>query len=207
MTDTFVRRWLDGFMVDFESDKDQLGELDRLAGDGDFAVNLASALRRTRDELDALDGSADESSVMSASSYAFLNTGGTSGPLLGMWLRDIAKALGATDDPVAALAVGVGAGTATVQRLGGARRGDKTMVDAMLPAGEVLFRANEVGSTLHIALDGAAAAAQQGADDTAGLVASLGRASYVGDVAVGVMDPGAAAVALFFRSGARVAAS
>lgn len=202
----FARRWLDMFMSDFDEAKDELGELDRMAGDGDFAINLASALRRTTAVLADLDDRADLSEVFAAASTAFMSTGGTSGPLLGMWLRDIAKA-GADGgaDPVTALVAGVAAGTATVQRLGGARPGDKTMVDAMVPAAAALTAAQAGGAGLPAALEQAAAAARGGAAATEHITASMGRASYIGEAAVGVTDPGAAAIALFFEAGHRAA--
>lgn len=203
MSGRLARRWLATFMADFAAEKDRLGDLDRQAGDGDFAVNLGQALRRTQANLDALEEGeeASASRVFAAASNAFLHTGGTSGPLLGMWLRDLSKALAAQAEPVAALAQGVVAGTATVQRLGKARVGDKTMVDAMVPAGQALEHARHDEADLCSALGQASAAAAAGAQETAGLRASMGRASYVGDAAVGVTDPGAAAIALFFRSG------
>ena len=67
-----------------------------------------------------------------------LPTGGTSGPLFGMWFRELSKATAQSAD-AGALAAGVAAGVGTVQRLGRARVGDKTMVDAMLPAAEAMI--------------------------------------------------------------------
>jgi dihydroxyacetone kinase-like protein len=205
MAGTFARLWLTTFTADFDESKDELGDLDRRAGDGDFAVNLASALRRTHTMLTPLDEGASAAEIFAAASTAFLHTGGTSGPLLGMWLRDIGKAFSDASDPVRALASGVAAGTATVQRLGGAQPGDKTMVDAMVPAVDALQAAHRDSVGLSSALDRAAAAAEDGAAKTEAITASLGRASYVGDVSVGVMDPGAAAIALLFRSGHKAA--
>jgi dihydroxyacetone kinase-like protein len=118
-----------------------------------------------------------------------------------MWFRDIAKA---ADGPgtTQTLAAGVAAGLATIQRLAGAQVGDSTMVDAIDPAARALARAAEVGTPVGEALDAAAAAATAGAESTRDLLASRGRASYVGEVARGVLDPGAVAVALFFAVGA-----
>ena len=118
-----------------------------------------------------------------------------------MWFRDIAKA---AHEPgtVESLAVGVAAGLATIQRLAGAEVGDSTMVDAIGPAAQALARAAETGTSVGPALDAAATAATAGAESTRDLLARRGRASYVGEVARGVLDPGAVAVALFFAAGA-----
>ncbi|GAB4079864.1 dihydroxyacetone kinase subunit L [Modestobacter muralis] len=195
-----ARRWMDAFAADFETQRVRLTELDRAAGDGDFGANLRSALGKVQQRLAADPQTAR--AVFAAVSDAFLDTGGTSGPLFGMWFRALSRALPETDPAdVTQLAEGVREGTATVQRLGGAEVGDKTMVDAMVPAVAALTDATGTGPQQ--ALTAAAEAAEAGAASTEDLVARRGRASYVGEVARGVLDPGALAVALFFRAGAR----
>lgn len=120
-----------------------------------------------------------------------------------MFFREIAKAARPTGlVDVATLAAGVTAGLAVIQRLGHASVGDSTMVDAIAPAARALAAAGEQGDDLVAALDAATTAAQDGAESTRDLLASRGRASYVGEVARGVLDPGAVSVALFFAAGA-----
>jgi dihydroxyacetone kinase-like protein len=188
-----AREWMRRFIDVFTQQRQVLAELDRRAGDGDFGTNLASALRRANRRMS--DGPSDSASaVFARMSEGFLDTGGTSGPLFGMWFRELSKATVHRAD-AAALAAGVAAGVATVQRLGKAQMGDKTMVDAMLPAAEAM-----TGQDLDADLAAAATAARTGAASTQELRARRGRSSYVGDVAVGVLDPGAVTVALFFES-------
>ena len=195
----FARRWVDAFAADFERERTRLTELDRAAGDGDFGANLRSALGKVQQRLTADPQTAR--AVFAAVSDAFLDTGGTSGPLFGMWFRALSRALPETDPAdLTQLAEGVREGTATVQRLGGAEVGDKTMVDAMVPAVAAL---TDAAGDPEQALTAAADAAEAGAASTEAMVARRGRASYVGEVARGVLDPGALAVALFFRAGAR----
>jgi dihydroxyacetone kinase-like protein len=198
---SFAHRWLAEFVSDFGDHVALLTDLDRQAGDGDFGVNLTSALAKAQGFLDRL---APESfaDVFDAVSKGFLNTGGTSGPLFGMWFRELAKATRRPPLGAAALAGGVDAGLAVIQRLGKASVGDKTMVDAMAPAAAALATASDRGDDLGSALLAAADAARVGAESTRDLVASRGRASYVGEVARGIFDPGAVTVALFFRAGA-----
>jgi len=74
------------------------------------------------------------------------------------------------------------------------------MLDAMAPAADALAAAAQRGAALRDGLRDAAAAAREGAESTAGMVARRGRASYVGEAARGVRDPGAVAVALFFEA-------
>jgi dihydroxyacetone kinase-like protein len=193
LTGPDAHQWMQRFIDVFNQQRAALAELDRRAGDGDFGTNLASALRRASRRVS--DGPSDSASAVFARvSEGFLDTGGTSGPLFGMWFRELSKATAQSAD-AAAMAAGVAAGVATVQRLGQAQVGDKTMVDAMLPAAQAMM-----GHDLEADLAAAASAARTGAASTEGLHARRGRSSYVGDVAVGVLDPGAVTVALFFES-------
>ena len=199
----FARAWFGEFRATFATHAERLADLDRQAGDGDFGANLTSALARAQGFVDA-DDPQTYADVLLAVSKGFLATGGTSGPLFGMWFRDLGKA---ADGPgtVGALAAGVAAGLATIQRLAGAEVGDATMVDAIDPAAQALARAAEAGTGVTDALEAAATAARDGAVSTRDLLAGRGRASYVGEVARGVLDPGAVAVALFFAAGVRTA--
>lgn len=199
----FARSWFAAFVAAFEEQKEYLGDLDRRSGDGDFAINIASALRRAGSRVAELSDDADDADVFRAISLGFIDTGGSSGPLLGMWFRGLSKACEGHEWTTAVLADGIRSGTDAIQRLGGARVGDKTMVDAMVPAADSLEASREQGREWQDALREAAESARAGADSTESLLASLGRASYVGEAAAGVVDPGASAVALFFESGAR----
>lgn len=195
--------WIDSFAAAAKAGRDSLTELDRLSGDGDFGDNLASALGRASAAL-VESPPAAVADVFAAVSAAFLQTGGTSGPLFGMFFRDIARAAATRSElDLETVAAGVTAGLATVKRLGGASAGDKTMVDALEPAADALRSALATGSGVQAALREAAVAAHAGAEETAGLTARRGRASYVGESARGVLDPGAVAVGLFFETAPR----
>jgi len=196
MNSSDTRDWMLRFFAAFDREQQALTELDRQSGDGDFGANLRSALGRARSALDGAETNTP-GDVFDVMSTAFLHTGGTSGPLFGMWFRQLAKATRTETVGVPELAHGFAAGTAAVQRLGGAKPGDKTMVDAMVPATDALAAAT---GSLGNALATAAAAARSGAEATAGLLAKRGRASYVGEVARGVLDPGAVAVTLLIES-------
>jgi dihydroxyacetone kinase-like protein len=182
----FGRLWVDGMLATFAVEADQLGELDRKAGDGDFGQNLTSAFKRVRQELDAKPPAVYRD-WLTAVSRGFLGTGGTSGPLFGMFFRELARCAADDEPSVAEVAQGLAAGLATIQRYGKAEVGHKTMVDALAPAVSAL---SEGG------LRDAAQAAIEGAQSTASILAKRGRASYVGEVSRGVHDPGAVAMAL-----------
>ncbi|MFD4631797.1 dihydroxyacetone kinase family protein [Streptomyces sp. NPDC058284] len=191
------RALLDRYALTVTQVRDNLTKLDQLVGDGDFGDNLAGGVRRAvklADETGA-DGTA-------ALADAFLNdVGGTSGPLFGLLFQHLAAASppdgGAPS--VAALAEAAAAGHAAIHRVGGASPGDCTLVDALAPAAESLAAAREAAAP-EAPLTEAAQAAIRGALATASLRPRRGRASYVGDHALGVPDPGALAVALLFMA-------
>ena len=139
---------------------------------------------------------------LEAAAAAFLDeVGGTSGPLFGLLFQEMALAVRAAgDDLVAkALATGAASGLAAIERVGEASVGDKTLVDALVPACAALAAHAPVSGPAE-ALRHAAEAAWQGVADTARLTARRGRASYLGDRAAGVPDPGAVGVALLFSA-------
>jgi dihydroxyacetone kinase-like protein len=194
--------WVTRFIAHVKASKSDFAELDRRAGDGDFGTNVESAVIKAEHYLRESPPTTT-AQVLQRLAKGFLATGGTSGPLLGTWLREIAKGL----DPIpnaSGFAAGVSAGTNAVQRLGRASVGDRTMVDAMVPATEALNEAATTERTLGVALGCAARAAARGAESTSGMVGRKGRASYVGDVVKGTPDPGAVLIASLFATAAIV---
>jgi len=195
-----TRAWIERFAEAFASNRELLDDLDRQSGDGDFGTNLESAMRRVTDGL--ADGGAETpGAVLGVVATAFMHTGGTSGPLFGMWFMQLSRAAGGAQEiGLAELSAGVSAGLEGIQKLGKAEPGDKTMVDALVPAAATLAAAAAGGESLAHGLAETAAAARAGADATAPMIARRGRASYVGEAARGVCDPGAFTVALLFES-------
>lgn len=195
-----TRAWAEAFLTAAERQAAALGELDREAGDGDFGTNLTTAVRRARAGLEG-EVPTGPGGPFTVLSKAFMATGGTSGPLYGMWFRELGKAAGDDDElAVAQLGVAVRCGLDAVCRLGGAAPGDKTMIDAIAPAADALETAVAEGRSVGEALSAAARAARAGTEATAELIARRGRATWVGEVARGVVDPGAATVAVFFET-------
>ncbi|MGP5089972.1 dihydroxyacetone kinase subunit DhaL [Brachybacterium tyrofermentans] len=187
-----------------EGAADDLGDLDRRAGDGDFGTNVRTAMKHLDENLEA-DEPSSYREYLTALYMAWLGVGGTSGPLFGMFFRDLAKAgeESGTDVPtVTQFADALAAGQATVQRYGEAKVGDKTMIDSLDPAITALRAALEADPETSAveALFAAEDAAVQAATATAETTARRGRASYVGDASQGVIDPGAAAMALVISS-------
>jgi len=126
--------------------------------------------------------------------------GGTSGPLYAVLLLRAAAALEDTADPgPTAWAAAFTAGVTGITDVGGATTGDATMVDALVPAAEA-FGVGVAEGDWPTALASAVEAARAGTARTADLIARRGRASYVGERAVGLVDPGAHAVVLWMEA-------
>lgn len=170
--------------IDAESD---LNALDAKSGDGDTGSTLATAAKAMIDALDRLP-LADLTQLYRAIGIELSQTmGGSSGVLLAIFFAAAGDAAASGRDTVGALKAGLD----RVQQVGGARPGDRTMIDALFPALEAL----------HDGVGPAAAAARQGADATARITrARAGRASYVAETNLsGHNDPGAEAVARLFE--------
>lgn len=169
--------WLDALAERFEGHRAALDALDQRSGDGDMGTNIAHGVRRAAER-----GAEGQDRELEALAGAFLDeVGGSSGPLFGLVLSELARAERRGD--------GVRRGLEAVQRAGGARPGDRTMLDALAPAAE------------HEDLDAAAVrAAVEGAEATKDLRGRRGRASYLGDRVLGSPDPGAVAMALMLQA-------
>ncbi|ASK65918.1 dihydroxyacetone kinase subunit L [Brachybacterium avium] len=196
LPDDFGRDFIRGVHEHLGGAADALGDLDRRSGDGDFGANIRTALKLAAENIEA-DAPSTYRQWGSAMYMAWLGVGGTSGPLFGMFFRDLAKAADDQAEPtLAQFAEALAAGQATIQKYGEAKVGDKTMVDALDPAVAALRSAVESSTSAGEALAAAEKAAVEAARATAETTARRGRASYVGDAAKGVIDPGAAAMAL-----------
>ncbi|MGP2441719.1 DAK2 domain-containing protein [Streptomyces sp. JW3] len=173
---------------------DELTALDQLSGDGDFGDNLREGLDGVER---ALDGDRAEAPFTVAAGVFLDEVGGTSGPLIGLLFQEIGRALAAHGDGREGWAAGVREGLAAIQRVGEAEPGDRTLVDALVPARDALDGGAGFADAARAALAGARA--------TAAIKARRGRASYLGERALGAPDPGATGVALLFWSLARTA--
>ena len=199
----FGENWVKLLVKTLNDLTDDLGDLDRRAGDGDFGTNLATAMKLAQKNIKENQPS-DYRQWVTAVSTAFLGVGGTSGPLFGMFFRDLAKISEDKQPSIEEFAAGVVQSLKTNQYYGGAKVGEKTMVDALVPAAKAAQKesANSAVILAHIA-----DAAREGAQSTREITATKGRASYVGDAAKGVLDPGAATVAVAFACAAAAADS
>ena len=205
VTDTVLdvdlfRRWIDNLAQVIGEQADVLTRLDAEIGDGDHGINMWRGMRSVVSAIDQAAEPTPGSLLELVGRQLVLTVGGAAGPLYGTAFLQAGKALGAGEPSIADLAAALDAALAGVQRLGAAEIGDKTMVDAFLPAVLELHHSVSEGAFIPEALDRAASAAEAGMIATLPLRALKGRASYLGARSEGHQDPGATSTALLFRS-------
>ena len=197
-----VTAWLTEAAGAIRAERDYLTQLDAAIGDGDHGTNMDRGFDAVGKALAAQgDGTPPGRLLILAGKTLVSTVGGASGPLWGSALRRAGRSLG--DRPafgLAELADALDAGNAAVAELGAAGPGDKTMLDALLPAAEALRAASETGHDAHRAVAAAADAAEAGARDTIPMQARRGRASYLGERSIGHQDPGATSAVVILRA-------
>ncbi|CAK7283092.1 dihydroxyacetone kinase subunit DhaL [Streptomyces sp. RM1] len=192
----FFRRWMTATAASVDREAERLTALDSAIGDADHGSNMQRGFAAVRTTLENEAPDTPGAVLMLSGRQLISTVGGASGPLYGTLLRRTGKALGeAAEVGEEQLAEALRAGVQGVMKLGGAAPGDKTMVDALLPAVEAL--GNGFGA--------AREAAEKGAEDTVPLLARKGRASYLGERSIGHQDPGATSSALLIAALAETA--
>ncbi len=203
MTHEQVQAWVRRFAQRVAEEKGQLTKLDTAIGDGDHGNNMDRGLKKAVERLEGGVGDDVGASLKAVGMTLVSSVGGAGGPLYGTFFLQAAKAAEGRDAlDVAALADVLEAGVRGVESRGKASRGDKTMLDALLPAAEALRAAAQEGADEASALRRAAEAAREGMEGTVDLVARKGRASYLGERARGHQDPGATSSYLLVQSAA-----
>ncbi len=197
LTLTATTDWLRGWAAEIAANERHLTALDAAIGDADHGANLQRGMAAVVSQLDAQPPTSVREALTRAGLTLVSTVGGASGPLFGTMLLRAGGQCG--DSPAldgAGLVSALRAGAAGVHERGRAELGDKTLLDALVPAIDALDAAVATGVPLAAAASTAAIAANAARDATAQLVARRGRASYLGDRSLGSIDPGAASAAL-----------
>lgn len=199
-----TRAWVQATAAAMDQHKDHLTQLDSAIGDADHGVNMQRGFTAVVAALDGYEAAGVGDVLVKTGTTLISNVGGAAGPLYGTFFRSAGKQLSGPTADAEHLAAAFDAGLAGVQKLGAAVPGDKTMVDALVPALEAFGAAARAGEGEAVAAQRAAAAAEIGMQDTTPLQARKGRASYLGARSIGHQDPGATSTALVFRALAEV---
>ena len=185
MDNTVAVKWITLFNQKVQEEKDYLSELDGPIGDGDHGANLARGMAAA---LEALNSTEPQSAaeVFKAVSMALISkVGGASGPLYGSAFMGMMKAEQAGQD----LAGVLEAGLDMIVKRGHAQVGEKTMVDVWSPVVEAVKKDQLTNDFI-----------DQAVLSTKDIVATKGRASYVGERSIGHIDPGSQSSGLLFKA-------
>jgi len=208
MTNEDILRWLERTADVLHENRSYLTDLDSAIGDADHGINMDRGFSAIRAKFPSMVGMDIASQLKTVGMTLVSTVGGASGPLYGTaYLRAAATATGKQEltpaDVVAMLEAFLGG----IITRGKARIGEKTMIDALSPALASARRALEQGASLTEITTQATAAAEEGMKATIPMLATKGRASYLGERSIGHQDPGATSSWLILRCLAETCAS
>lgn len=175
-----------------DAEKDYLTELDNIIGDGDHGINMARGFQMVESKLPSLEGK-DIGTILKTVGMTLVSTvGGSSGPLYGTAFMKAGMAMAGKmdmdlNDFLSCLDVAIEG----VKMRGKSTQGEKTMLDAMIPALDAMRAATENSSDPKTVLAAGIEAAKAGVEYTKTIIATKGRASYIGERSLGHQDPGA----------------
>lgn len=175
-----------------EQEKDFLTELDNVIGDGDHGINMARGFKAVDEKINSLETD-DIGAILKTTGMTLVSTvGGASGPLYGTAFMKSGMTMGqktqmSLDDFLSCLDASIEG----VKMRGKSVQGEKTMLDAMIPALDAMKAAKEQGADAVTVLRRGTEAAKQGVEYTKTIIATKGRASYLGERSIGHQDPGA----------------
>ncbi len=203
---------IDGWLIlsteRIHAQADILTRLDQAIGDGDHGVNLDRGFVAVRAAVEAGRPTGEGVEAVAERLHQVGRTlistvGGASGPLYGTGLLRASTAIRSAEAGTSTaelLVSGLEAAGEGISALGRSTTGEKTMLDALIPAAEAARTALDRGEDVTALVDAAAAAAEAGAERTIPMLATKGRASYLGERSIGHKDPGATSTALILRA-------
>ncbi len=186
-----------------DAEKDRLCALDGVIGDADHGIAMSLGFGAARDAVAVVDATtADPAAIFNTAAKSFLNAvGASSGPLYATaFMRAGASVKGKASLAEADFIAAFQAMAKGIQDRGKAEIGEKTMVDAWVPAARAAAGSHENGDEIAASLEAAMTAAKAGAESTKAMIASKGRAERLGERSLGHMDPGAASAVVVIEA-------
>ena len=201
-----IVRMIRGGLDAVRANHEELSRLDSALGDGDHGSALLRAVEAAEKAIrEASDE--DTAQLLQAIAWGLMGAaGGAPGPLFGSFFLGLGEAAGAGEMDAAAVAAMFESGLAKLRMQTKAQPGEKTMLDALVPAVEALRASADGSADVAAAMAQAADAAAAGAESTRGMQARHGKARHMGERTVGHVDPGSMSVAYLFKGFAEAAA-
>ncbi|MBC3887596.1 dihydroxyacetone kinase subunit L [Acetobacterium paludosum] len=186
--------------------RQELTDLDQAIGDGDHGINMSRGFKAVMEKLPAVENKSIDEILKTVGMTLVSTVGGAAGPLYGTafmkaGMSTKGKEELSNEDVILAFDEAVGG----IQFRGKAVRGEKTILDSMIPAIDAIKASIKEGKTMAVALVEAEKAAWNGVEYTKTIIATKGRASYLGERSIGHQDPGATSTAYAFQAANEVA--
>lgn len=178
---------------------EMLSQLDCIGGDGDHGATMLRAMEMLEDEMNAEDDRLLNARLKDAGWGVLGVDGGASSALLGTFIAGMGDADMGRESDCKHLAASFSAGLSAVEKQTRARPGNKTMMDALVPAVEAVEASANSGEPIGRAMERAANAARSGAESTKDMIARYGRAKFLGEKTRGSADAGATSIAFLFQ--------
>lgn len=188
-----------------EENREYLSDLDRAIGDADHGINMNKGFKKVREKIETVKDK-DCGTILKTVAMTLISTvGGASGPLYGTAFLKASMVVNGKmeineNDAISMFDQGI---QGIISR-GKAKKGEKTMLDALIPAFEAFKSAIEEGEAMKEAFNEAQLSAKEGVEYTKGIIATKGRASYLGERSKGHQDPGATSSYLILKAVADV---
>lgn len=199
-----ISAFIDAIQTTLEQHADEVAELDQAIGDGDHLINLNRGIDALHKQSSALD-EMDLNAALSKIGMTLMSTmGGASGSLFGSMFVTMGKTAKATTADMSGFVEIFAAGVDSVKARGKADVGEKTMLDTLIPAVQALRESVDAGDSVSDALKAMQNAAKNGMESTRNMQASKGRASFLGERAIGHIDAGARTSQLMLEAIAEV---
>jgi phosphoenolpyruvate---glycerone phosphotransferase subunit DhaL len=198
-----VLAWIEQFAATVAENREYLTQLDSAIGDADHGTNIDRGMKAAVGKIEGMEGG-DIGSLLKTVGMTLVSTvGGAGGPLYGTLFMQMGTATaGKSELEPEDWAGALDAAVEGVQMRGKAEVGDKTMIDALVPARDSFRAALADGASFEEALSKSAEGAEEGMRATIPLVARKGRASYLGERSAGHQDPGATSSQLLIKTAA-----
>lgn len=191
-----VAQLIDACSAAIDEHASHLTALDQAIGDGDHGINMQRGFKAVAEARDELAGLAIGEALQKVGTTLVMKVGGASGPLYGSFLMSFGKTLPASPNRTE-LIMALSAGIEAIKKRGRSNRGEKTLLDVLIPVHETLVECANTpdGETLERVQD----SAEDALAATVPMRATKGRASFLGERSVGHEDPGAASSCLLIR--------
>lgn len=199
---TRIKDAVDAVAAAVIAQKDYLTSLDAKIGDGDHGLNMARGFRAAQEAVEEMDDTTLPGPVLKTIGKALIqNVGGAAGPLYGAGFVSAGEACDENIHMnIASVEKLLSAAIAAIQKRGRAEKGDKTMLDTLIPVRDCFLPENAQDKTLFEVLQEASRAAGEGVNFTKTIAARKGRASLVGERSIGIEDPGAVSSMVMYRA-------